>query len=95
MCTPLLHVYLQLEQEFDLMLKKSDMHRSFSTDWKRVWVPAILKYYRILKKDVLAVVKELDEIQHPGQQVSCVCAHVCIRLCSSLVVCKCFRDACN
>ena len=52
----------QLEQEFDLILSKEGLFRTFSTDWTRKWMPSIIKYCKRLKrKDIKEIMKKMGK----------------------------------
>ena len=64
---------VQIEQELDLVLKKPGLYRSFSTDWKQTWVPAVLEYcQRLKRKDVAALLKNFSSCESPGKMNCCI-----------------------
>ena len=53
---------MQLEQEMDLILKRSGGYRSFQSEWKDKWAPAILQYSRHLKRKEIKDLLDSSEI---------------------------------
>lgn len=63
-----------MENELELILKKSGLLRTFTSDWTQKWVPAILSYARKVKrKDVLKVIQDYDKIKEPESKLMCIC----------------------
>ena len=56
-----MHLTMQVENEFELIMKKANLFRSFNLDWTQKWVPAIVAYARHSKrKEIAKLVQELD-----------------------------------
>ena len=61
-------IVLQLEQEMDLVLKRSNGFHSFKSEWKDKWCDAILKYgKKCKKKDIKAIIASLDANDDDGK----------------------------
>ena len=48
------YIFLQLEQEMDLILKRSNGYYQFQSEWREKWSPAILQYMKKSKKKTTA-----------------------------------------
>ena len=49
----------QIEQEMELILSRPSMLRTFTTEWRVKWVPAVLTYCKALKKkEILEILKK-------------------------------------
>ena len=58
---------LQLEQEMDLILKRSNGYYQFQSEWREKWSPAIIKYLRkCRKKELKTAASQLDSISDSG-----------------------------
>ena len=59
---------LQLEQELDLILKRSNGYYQFQSEWGKKWSPAIIKYVRkYRKKELKTAASQLDHISDSGK----------------------------
>lgn len=51
-----------MEQEFELIIGKQNLQRSFTKEWREKWVPAIITYAKRLKrKDVKDIIHDIEK----------------------------------
>jgi hypothetical protein len=57
---------MKLEQEVDIILKKRDVIKAATEDWKSKWTPAILAYVKTLKGKAIKTALRVLESKFRG-----------------------------
>ena len=63
--------FIQIEQEMELVVNRSGMFHSFSSEWRVKWVPSIILYCKTLKrkKEVGQVISSYKDDSSTGNSM--------------------------